>query len=82
MGSEKLGPIQGHATVTTCQPLGRGVIRIMFEKCTQCHQTHSGTCVTAVCFRCGQTGPLRKNCPMGGSIGSVGQTYEQPRALV
>ena len=57
--------------------------RPMIERCSRCHQFHSDMCSMSqgVCFNCGQSGNLKKNCPMLTSTASAGQTLGQPRAL-
>ena len=56
----------------------------MFEKCLRCKQFHSGVCSMPqeVCFQYGQTGHVKKYCPLLSNTGSVGQSLEQPRTLV
>ena len=58
--------------------------RMMSEKCPYCHQFHPRICGASqgVCFRCGQSRHIKKNCPMLKSASSVGQPFEQPRALI
>ena len=48
----------------------------------QCRHFHSGPCsAPQVCFQCGQTGHVKRFCPMSNTTASVGQTLGQPRAL-
>ena len=56
----------------------------MSERCSRCHQFHSGACSVpqGVCFHCGQPRHLKKNCPKFVGISSEGQPSGQPRAEV
>ena len=56
--------------------------RTTLEKCPHCRQFHSRPCsAPQVCFQCGQTGHVRRFCPMSNTTASVGQTLGQPKAL-
>ena len=56
----------------------------MSERCSHCKQFHLGSCnmPQEVCFRCGQTGHVKKYCLLLNSTGSVGQSVMQPSTLV
>ena len=57
--------------------------RAMSKKCPCCCQFHSRACnAPQLCYQCGQTGHVKRFCPMLSSIRSVGHSFEQPRALV
>ena len=56
--------------------------RTTLERCPRCRQIHSGPCsAPQVCFQCGQTGHVKRFCPMSNTTASAGQTLGQPRAL-
>ena len=56
--------------------------RATSERCPRCRQIHLGPCsAPQVCFQCGQTGHVKRFCPMSNTTASAGQTLGQPRAL-
>ena len=56
--------------------------RATIERCPCYHQFHSRPCnAPQVCYQCGQTGYIKKFCPMSNTSALVGQTLGQPRVL-
>ena len=56
----------------------------MTERCPYYKQFHSRVCSMPqrVCFRCGQTGHVKKYCPLLSNTRSVGQSLVQPSTSV